>query len=67
MIVNIVKEQSTIVANNRQGELEFREKRIRNSPKWHTEEDTKEQKKAIRRSEERTKTENIILRNLMEA
>jgi len=66
-MVNIVKEQSTIVANNRQGELEFREKRIRNSSKWHTEEDAKERKKAIRRSEERTKTENIIVRNLMEA
>lgn len=66
-MVNIVKKQSSIVANNRQGELEFREKRIPNSPKWHTEEDTKERKKAIRRSEERTKTENIIVKNLMEA
>jgi hypothetical protein len=45
----IANEKSIMEANHRRGELEFREKRRLQNPKWHTEEHTKERerKKAL--------------------
>ena len=54
---DIEKKKFNIEANYRRGELEFREKRRLNNPKWHTEEHTRdrERKKALGRSEEWTR------------